>query len=274
MVTEIVILAQGQRLGAHGLAPLQPLPYCGGVPVLCRTIRQVNLLQAGSPDGMWWPKVVTWGDVKVATSWPNEDGRFTVTPSYDVLPEPGNSALKGIARYLELRDHRIFRYDRTIILLGDVVYSWACLRAIWEMSKIAGFVGTRNLALEKGELWGVAWSRALEDRMMSDLRDALLRHPPLDDGYHHSQLRRWISGWRRGDLSDHIAKLRKVDAYVDIDDYTHDIDAASDLVLLPELSSVAASDDAQHNVQWKDVMWECGNWALPDEPKEDRMKGE
>jgi hypothetical protein len=253
VTTEIVILAQGQRrLGAHGPAQLLPLPSCGGVPILCRTVRQVSLLQSSTADGEWWPKIVAWQDVRAGISWPGgfPGGVSTVTPAYVELGDPGNSALQGIARYLERRHQENRHYDRTIVLLGDVVYSWQCLLALWEISEIGGFVGTRDLALDKGELWGVAWSRTLEDRMVSGLRDALLRHP-LGDEYQHGQLRRWVSGWRRGDMADHISKLRRAESYVDIDDYTHDIDCTRDIVLLPILSSAAAADDKLHDVTWE-----------------------
>jgi hypothetical protein len=183
------------------------------------------------------------------------DALFQVAkwPVYTVsveLPEPGNSALKGIARYLELREAQGRRYQRTIVLLGDVVYSWDCLEAIWEASTGYGFVGTKNLSLSKGELWGVGWSRVFEDWMMTNLRDALLRHPPFDDDYEPHQLRRWISGIQRGDMADHVARLKRSGHYVSIDDYTHDMDIPHDLVLLPDLSVAAAEDDAKHGVVW------------------------
>lgn len=259
--TEIVILAQGERrLGCHGPVQLQPLPACGGVPVLCRTVRQVSLLQAESSDGMWWPTIVAWEAVCGLVSWPEPSTPAmpsrSVTPAYYRLADPGNSALRGVARYLELRHQENRRYDHTIILLGDVVYSWACLRALWDMAKTGGFVGTSDLSLDKGELWGAAWSRRHEDRMVSELRDALLRHPPLDDEYQHGQFRRWVSGFRRGDLADHADNLRRSGIYVDIDDYTHDIDHARDLVLLPLLSFAADADDRSNGITWEGVSWQ------------------
>jgi hypothetical protein len=63
-----------------------------------------------------------------------------------------------------------------------------------------------------------------------------------------------------GALEDHIRKLR--DGYTAIDDYTHDIDFAHDLVLLPELSAAAAKDDATHDVLWNQAAW-CGHAIEP-----------
>ncbi len=250
MDNEVIILAQGpeNRLAGqwakHGVnAPIpemQPLLSCGGYSILSRTIRQVFHLSFHAR----WPSVVSWHQHRAVRCC-----RATVSPAGFVLPEPGNSALKGIARYLELREQQGRRYASTIVLLGDVVYSWACLEAIFRMSRTYGFVGTSGLSPNIGELWGVAWSREFEDRMLSNLRDALLRHP-LGDEYHPQQLRRWVSGWKRGDMLDHVAKLTRTGAYIPIDDYTHDIDHPSDLVMLPELSKAAAADDAKHGILW------------------------
>lgn len=248
MSTEVIILAQGAqpRLGNHhGPRQLLFLPACG-VPILYRTIRQCYHLL----DHLSWPTVVTWPEVAaVSRSWNVQCCNGVVAAAHHTLPDPGNSALKGIARYLELREQQGRRYQRTIVLLGDVVYSWACLEALWEKDR--GFVGTSNLSLSKGELWGVAWSRRYEDWMMTQLRDALLRHPPFDDEHEPHQLRRWISGCQRGDMADHVVKLRWTGNYTDIEDYTHDIDIPHDLVLLPELSTAAAADDAKHGVFWE-----------------------
>ncbi len=237
MDNEVIILAQGRCLAmsAESRPWLQRLTDCDDT-ILGRTIRLVRRL------GHEWPTLVTWEDVR-------SDICFDSGLACYVLPEPGNSALKGIARYLELREQQGRRYASTIVLLGDVVYSWACLEAIFRMSRTYGFVGTSNLSPNIGELWGVAWSREFEDLMLTRLRDALLRHP-LGDEYHPQQLRRWVSGWKRGDMLDHVAKLTRTGAYIAIDDYTHDIDHPSDLVMLPELSRAAAADDAKHGILW------------------------
>ena len=237
--TEVIILAQGpNRLGArHELPALQRLIKCGDTTIIWRTVRQVRSIGDG-----WWPTVVTWDHVRAAFA-------FDSGLACHELVEPGNSALKGIARYLELREQQGRRYTRTIVLLGDVVYSWDCLSAIWRMADAWGFVGTNSLSLEGGELWGVAWHRAHEDRMLGALRDALLRHP-LGDEYHPAQLRRWISGMNRGDMRDHVRRLERIGSYVSIDDYTHDIDTVMHLVMLPELSKEAATDDARHGILW------------------------
>jgi hypothetical protein len=250
--TEVVILAQGtqSRLGRDvGFKQLLQLPACGGVQIMGRTITQCT-----SFVKPWDIMVVTWPEI-----WQEWSGSLPprARPAMMTLADPGNSSLKGIARYLEcdLRRAGMFgpRPDRTVVLLGDTVYSWECLSALFEAAADWGFVGTPDLSASSGELWGVAWHRSAEDRMLTELRDALARHPPFEGEYQPGQMRRWISGWRRGDIVNHVDKLRRHGHYTDISDYTHDIDIPAHITLLPWLSEAAAADDAQHGLVWPGV---------------------
>jgi len=239
---DVVILAQGtqQRMGhAFRYTPKQllPLKHCDGTAILARTIFQVR---QRFPEAKI--DLVTWDHVCAGLG-----GLSDVTLTQ--LPSPGNSSLKGIARYLELRAP-VRQQSKTIVLLGDVVYSWACLDALAVLSAHMGFVGTADLSSSKGELWGVAWHAIHDDAMMIDLRDALLKHPPLEDTYQPGQLRRWVVGWRRGDVADQVAKLIKTGNYVAIDDYTMDVDLPQHVPLLDNASKLAAADDARHNLMW------------------------
>lgn len=240
---EVIILAQGTQKRLRGiLTPKQllPLPACGGAPIMVRTVSQL-LLAGVSLEEI---TIVGWSKLADHAAWRESKPRIVE------LPDPGNSSLKGIARYLEDQAVRSAGARHTIVLLGDVVYSWACLRAVLNQARTYGFVGTEGLCSGGGELWAVAWSRDSEDAMIMSLRDALLRHPPFDDEYQPGQLRRWITGFRRGDLKDHVAKGIGSGTYWPIDDYTHDIDLPSDLVLLPELGTLAARDDDDNELSW------------------------
>jgi hypothetical protein len=242
MTTEVIILAQGtqKRLGLqHGPKQLLRLPACG-VSILHRTLCQLSHLLGDAT-------VTIVG--RPALTQPMTELAFRFALQAVELPDPGNSSLKGIARYLEARgDRHGFRH--TIVLLGDVVYSWACLETIWAMTAAYGFVGTSNLSEGTGELWGVAWGRPHEDAVLSDLRDALLRHPPFEDEYQPGQLRRWIMGWHRGTLRDRISKLWPAGVYRSIDDYTMDVDLPQHVTLLEDASQSAAEDDRLHGLVW------------------------
>lgn len=242
MTIHVIILAQGtqQRLGmAHGYKQMLRLPACG-IGILHRTLIQIARINPHVEV-----RVVGWD----ALTAPLVNLAFPFGIRGVELPSPGNSSLKGIARYLEARGER-HDYHHTIVLLGDVVYSWACLEAIWGMTAAYGWVGTSGLSESGGELWGVAWSRGHEPAMIADLRDALLRHPPFEDEYQPGQMRRWIMGWRRGALRDRLAKLQPVGIYRAVDDYTMDVDLPHHIPLLEAASQAALRDDEQHGLAW------------------------
>jgi hypothetical protein len=252
LTTEVIILAQGtqKRMGPGvGYKQLLPLPACGKVPILARTLRQLAKDSHLAPCHI---TLLTWRGLHLAM-----EGAPTYKASIDLeldmiqLPEPGNSALKGIARYLELRGAK-HHFTATAVLLGDVVYSWQCLLALREMAATGGgFVGTSNLSEHAGEIWGVAWPRAHEDAMLDDLRDAMLRHPPFEDEYQPGQLRRWITGMRRGALALHVTTLTRSGRYRSVDDYTMDVDLPTHIRRLGPASVAAAADDAQHGLTWE-----------------------
>jgi hypothetical protein len=246
----IVILAQGtqKRLGnACGPKQLLSLAACVGAPILVRTLRQLGTLAASHDIDI---TVVTWKDVWVQLVMRFADAQDSA--NHVELADPGNSSLKGIARYLAQRDSTEPQNpeDRTIVLLGDVCYSWAALNALLLASREHGFVGTSNLSESGGELWGVAWKRKFEDQMLRDLGDALLRHPPFEDEYQPGQMRRWILGWRKGSLAERVDRLRRSGLYFDIDDYTMDVDLAVHIPKLAESSVLAREDDIRNGMTW------------------------
>lgn len=254
MATEVIILAQGNQArlrGMSGYKQLIPLPHCAGAPILVRTIQQLcRMLDADSTITIvGWPG---FGEPVLETSL----GRQLPKARLVTLGDPGNSSLKGIARYLELRGSE-HGFDATVVLLGDVIYSWAALEAIMAMRVTGGFVGTSDLSASGGELWGVAWSSVqrqfVEIVMIVRLGSALKTHPRFDETYQPGQLRRWISAGARGDLAEHRDALAKTGEYVSIDDYTRDIDVPSHVAQIPELSMSAAVDDARNGLLWSSL---------------------
>lgn len=248
MRTRVIILAQGsqRRLGlGYPFKQLLPLPACGNVPILGRTLRQLGDPFARPSD----VTVVTWE--ALIKQFPEGWAGLVAQTRYAQLADPGNSSLRGLSRYLEQDpDHDA---NATVVLLGDVVYSWACLRACWSLlyGSGMGFVGTSGLSASGGEVWGVAWREVNHYEMMGDLDEALRRHPPFADTYQPGQLRRWITGASLGDLTEHVARRGKLGQFIAIDDYTMDVDLMEHIAKLDFASVSAAADDAKHDLVWR-----------------------
>jgi hypothetical protein len=245
MRTEAIILAQGtqERLrGMSGYKQMLALPECGGVPIMARTIQQL-CRHLGAGDAITtvaWPQL---GNIElVGTGGPLPEYRHVT------LPEPGNSSLKGIARYLELRGEH--KFESTVVLFGDVVYSWSCLHAMLEARPSWSYFGTSDLSASGGELWGVVWGAKEENHMRGSLRDALLRHPPFEDDYQPGQMRRWLMGWKRGAIEEQREHMTRYGHYCPIDDYTQDIDLPVHVAMLPAISRAANKDDVAHGMHW------------------------
>lgn len=178
------------------------------------------------------------------------------------LPDPGNSSLKGIARYLDTQigrgrcsDHPGFQ---TVVLLGDVVYSWDCLTAImarphWGLHEFV-FVGSPDLSRSAGELYGISWLASAHETMLGLLDRALAKHPPSEDLYQCGQMRRWL--WEADAIGQadesHYPHAPGRTWYVPIDDYTDDVDIPYEVEHLPELALEAAADDVNNGLIWSD----------------------
>ena len=255
---DIVILAQGSQSRLPDLTiakQLLALPECGHIPIIGRTLHQIALL---APDC---------GNVTVVCGRTIRDhlGRFraSIYGRHGVqlriadheLPDPGNSSLKGIRRYLERANRtRALPGNDIAILLGDVVYSWECLHEILMAASNGRIVGTSDLSRLGGELWGIAYPGRLAAEMEQLLDRALAKHPPFEDTYQPGQLRRWLweidtqNGIAIPDGSSPSTGARPY--FRAIDDYTRDIDLPEHVAMLPQLSKLARNDDAEHHLRW------------------------
>lgn len=250
----VIILAQGQQTRLPDLAhpkQLLALPHAGGVPIVARTLVMVRELAP-------WSVVTVVAKNDLVAAIPSR------WPSYweaHELADPGNSSLKGISRYLDHRRDLMnlgaleFEPSMTVVLLGDVAYSWSCLRALLapanELAPGIAFVGTSTLSESAGELWGIAWRQSADDMMTGWMKKALRRHPPFQ-AYQCGQLRQWFFTARRDALEEYrsFARAEEVVPFVAVDDYTKDFDIPADLAMLEDVSRAAAADDAAHGVRW------------------------
>lgn len=277
--TDIIILAQGrqERLGDTIAMPKQllPLPACGDTPILQRTLIQIARILWGGAGSIGQAverahrvriEVVAWHEVhsgikEVVMTYRDPYGSATLAmlPRYSSLPDPGNSSLKGIHRYLEARALTAGddRADRTVVLLGDVIYSWACLGSLIFFDSFPPepvrcapwcgdilFAGTSDISHAGGELWGLGWKRSADAAMHEALDRALAKHPPYQGTYQPGQLRRWMWALHPSfQTTKHYAATSP-------GDYTKDVDVPADLELVPKISRYARAEDLDHGLEW------------------------
>jgi len=126
--------------------------------------------------------------------------------------------------------HEWWDSDRTVILLGDVVFSlrvlWAALSCTWPTT----FVGTSTLTPTQGELFAMSFTGSVHDYLKRLLRDMPCRRAGHQN-YQPGHLRNLAF-----EMMKHGAK------HIGIDDYTDDLDEPKDLETLPELKHKAHVD--------------------------------
>lgn len=255
MSTQVIILAQGDQKRIPDLRTpkqLLPLPACGGVAILNRTLRQVYHHAPFSHGGdrtstctvVGWPTIADHFEVA-----PVELKDARVRPYVHTLAEPGNSSLRGLARYWGWDTfHIIPNAARTVVLLGDVVYSWNVMWELFCAPRDAVFAVSSDISLSDGELWGIAWDQVANTDMTAAFKHALLAHSAHDAVYQPGQMRLWLWEYER--------RLRGIAARYVTDstegDYTADIDLPRHTTpaFLGPLSAHAAEDDAGHGVSW------------------------
>ena len=253
----IIVLAQGQQTRLPELTlpkQLLPLPACAQVPILARTLLMIRELDLTARVTI----VGREGLLEPIWAWRPPEGGNAVNKiaklAGDIeleryqLPDPGNSSLRGLGRYLQYRQHVIdlhaldFEIAQTVVLLGDVCYSWRAMALLFSDATPYKFVGTADLSESRGELWGVAWRKDADVPLVAWLHKALRKHPPFP-AYQCGQLRQWLFT-AKAELD------RRLRFYEPVDDFTKDFDVPADLDLLHVTSTMAAHDDAQHFIRW------------------------
>lgn len=277
--THVIILAQGRQTRMGEMTrPKQLLPLPAHVAadvqnmrILDRTIAQVSRILIGDAENVIDASravrshgVVVVGNHRLRDAeprghvplGPDIDGwvDFGVSAEVYTLAEPGNSSLAGVSRLLTEIDDNEYgdQFQRRIILLGDVVYSWACLEKLFrpEDAGDVTFCGTPDLDRERGELWGVAWYRRTSEKMMHNtLSQALAASSKADDDvYQPGQLRHWLFAVDRHLANPREGGLGEREWFVPIDDYTVDVDLPEHLIDLARSSLQALQDDKEHGL--------------------------
>jgi len=208
-----IIMCQGnqQRIGHLLDGPKQLIKVVDQETIFERTVRLVRAAGVSRVVAVIHP----------LPQWPPVCARAGVE-TY-VQPDPGGSVVGAI---MNLRE---FWGDRTIILLGDVIFSVAAIRAIVASSG-AVFFGRRgkNPVTGKrfGELFGLAFSEPDRARLILETSSAA--------GWsHHQDTKLWGL----------LEKVHPGWPLIEISDYTDDMDTHDDYTKrLPVIRAAAAKD--------------------------------
>lgn len=285
--THVIILAQGSqsRMGPFfNKIPKQVLPLSAhisagarNIRVIDRTIAQVVKILSGgasTPDAvqraMTPHGIVVIGDRKMRevhhprgdfllmANELDERVYYGVSPEVFTLHDPGNSSLKGLARVLDHASRTPgVPEGRTVVLLGDVLYSWNCLEALFCPADVRDvtFAGTSDLGPGDGELWGISWFKSTAKLIGGAIDIGLTNHSKFEDEYQPGQLRHvlWAvdrhlnpNGMVRKDEKPGQWPAR--DWFVPIDDYTMDVDLPDHIAKLARHSFLAWADDKEHGL--------------------------
>jgi hypothetical protein len=265
----VIILAQGKqkRLAEAISIPKQmlTLPACGNVPIIDRTLTQLAMMFPATLektyDKLWIEHatvtVVCGNPLKYHVDAAGKSATYARTNRVlsvhaRELPDPGNSSLKGISRYMDDQGGPASLHGQfqTVVLLGDVIYSWACLKAcLTPTAHELAFTCSSDISNGHGELWGLTWRQGVRPRMMATLASALRKHPPFEE-YQPGQMRRWM--WEIDRVLGYKPGGKRTWMH-GIDDYTRDIDTPKHVAQLAELAEAACADDLEHGLDWRKI---------------------
>ena len=237
----VVIMAQGGQSRLPMLKvrkQLLPLAACN-TTILHRTLAQLSELMVSeiylvAPE-MLATEILRWAHRAIPAA-----NLITVT-----LPRPGNSVVQGL-----LGTGAMLAGDDVVVLLGDVVYSWACLEYLLDAARrqrLFAAAVSSDLSVGGGEVYGVAYGRNHAHKVVSLLEGAP-KPPPHFTSYQPGQLRTWIREVQR-DLGVAQPFEPHGDVCHVVDDYTTDFDTLDDLVWLGS-ADVGAYQDDQRRRGW------------------------
>jgi len=231
--TKIVIMAQGEQRRLAALGHPKHLLMVGGELILWRTVRLVREFLGA--------------DVAITVIGLPAHAASCALLNVELvtLEDPGFCVLDGM---LAAQKHWGRDRDRTLVILGDVVFSRQALRAIVTDTRPLVFAGTTDVSRSLGEIFATSFV----DRQ--DMLDALATcpcrvghngrrtvHYPRAQGGHLRRLLWWAMERRqlRPIVQQHTWHP---DLFQPVDDWTDDIDTPGDLTRLPELESHVRSD--------------------------------
>lgn len=231
---KVLIMAQGQqrRLQHHIDCP-KHFVELRGLPLIERTMTQ--LISHGIKDiSIIAPRSSLWLQLSKTFS-------VKIKP----LRAPGLGLLDGIYQTSPMWAKR----GRTVILLGDVVFSNNALKSILSDKGLIRFFGrlgpNRVTGCPYGELFGFSFFPSAHKPISDLLNDRLFRRQQVNPG-HFGQL--WALYYRL--LESPCKSLLK-----SIEDFTDDIDTPSDLMSIPRLLEAIIRDESPTSYRMACAEW-------------------
>jgi molybdopterin-guanine dinucleotide biosynthesis protein A len=226
-MTAVIVFAQGQQRRLPLLATRKQLLAVNGEPIIARTLRLVDEMMSAPPA------------VKFVVGWPDLE-RACCRGSLVTLASPGGSIAEGIYQSTALWSPN----GRTHLLLGDVVYSRATLRAILEDERRVVAAGTPELSGSTGEVFALSFAAAAAPDVIEAIRDL---GPAPRHNYTGGQLRRvlWSHMARTGRRDVDGARRYDPAVYLTVWDWTMDIDTPEHLREIDRLSNFARMEPTQ-----------------------------
>ena len=235
----ILIMCQGQQRRLPDLKHPKHLLKVGDEMIVARTLRlidQCRTAQYGLDGHDQYDSVSVLG--------PNGLARCGV-PFVLELAEPGLCVVEGLiaaSRYFGIVGRR------TIVLLGDVVWSRAALEAVLADRRPIMFAGTPDLTASTGEVFALAFDDP--ERVENLCRTcpcrvdgARRRLFAKQQGGHLRRLLWWTQDHFR--LRPPHRQTWHPDVYLPITDWTDDIDTPADVARLPEFARCAEQEERQ-----------------------------
>ncbi len=246
---------------------LLDLPLSGNIPILARTLLTLPDVIDPNDDA---PSVTVVGPMQIADTLGfarrhdrEVHGAFVHggDPGMQVLrlKEPGNSLLRGLgairpwlAGDVELCGDIVVDPSagdyRVVVLLGDVVFSRACLRALFSSRRPMEWAVTPDLSPSTGEVFGFSYSRDATPEVLACL-DEVNEKPPAFEAYQPGTCRKLLWRWQAhrdaaiGGIGVVTCTPSVAECCTLITDFTKDIDTPEDLRRLSELDYAAWKDD-------------------------------
>lgn len=243
----ILILCQGQQRRLPDLKHPKHLLEVGGEPIVMRTLRMLGGLGVTRAAVYHHPGGE---DLADAVHMRNRPFEATHPPPYSYsmsLRDPGSCIVDGILGAVHLQE------GRHVVLLGDVVWSWAALEKVLADKRPIVFAGTPVLSASEGEVFALAFDDPQEVGNLCTtcpcrVDGSRVRSFMNQQGGHLRRLLWWTQEVKRLRVTARARQTWHPDVYLPIEDWTNDVDTPADVARLPELARLAELEERERSM--------------------------